>query len=240
MTTNPQKTKLFNNLSTQAIRSLMGRFVVAVVGVVLMAIMALLIVFGFYNRHAGNPIMLAIDNTDNQQFTQALADQSLVIVADRQLQDSIDQIVLLFNKRHLSDTVVHYRTNTMPNLAKFDELSADLWLNYQPPTNNQSQTYPLSSNTNNADRFDFAILENDAPSQADGHTISTKPNNPPLSGVLLNDKPLARQFKYFLLSSIAQDVFIDNGLQSIEPIYDTRAFFSPSTQSIAIHKPNKP
>lgn len=182
------------------------------------------LIFGvlqYYNTQAGDPITLT---TTANAWSSPYANQSLVIVADNTLKSSLDKIIVLFNKRHNTNIKVHYH-NSQDTVShakngdnvSLDGLSADLWLNFSP----QSKNLPIS-----LERFDFAILENQAPNDADGRTISTKPNTPPLSGQLLTDKPLSRAFKHFLLSSIAQDVFIQSGLQSIEPVYDTKAFFS--------------
>lgn len=73
--------------------------------------------------------------------------------------------------------------------------SADLWLNFTP-THIKDQP---QHNTQDFERFDFAILENPPQKQTstDGHTISTKPNTPPLYGQILTDKAIAQAFKHF-------------------------------------------
>lgn len=214
-------------------RTIIGR-ILAVIMVVFGLIWSIL---GYYNLTMGDPIMFTQTahakpiNYDNNTLT---------IIADNALYPSIDHIVQLFNKRHNSIIGVYYYDTTsqtlsdsQANLPTSDMPSADLWLNFTP-THIKDQP---QHNTQDFERFDFAILENPPQKQTstDGHTISTKPNTPPLYGQILTDKAIAQAFKHFLLSSIAQDIFVQNGLQSIEPVYDTKAFFSKKQTSDSIN-----
>ncbi len=187
----------------------------------------------YYNFKAGDPIMFTktdVTTTDNHKS------DTLVIIADSALKPSLDTIVKQFNHRHNHlDIQIHYTQKTASstqNIANIDDnaihssanhSTADLWLDYSPNSAKAINDIQAVS------RFDFAILESNTSLQtdeSDGHTISTKPNTPPLSGALMSDKPLAVDFKNFLLSSVAQDVFVANGLQSIEPEYATKTFFT--------------
>lgn len=191
----------------------------------------------YYNFKAGDPIMLT--QTDVVVVGNDKQSDTLVIIADSALKPSLERIAKQFNHRHTHlDIQIHYTSkNQAPssqNIARIDDdninalpnhndVMADLWLDYSPNSAKAANDIQAVS------RFDFAILESNASPQtdeSDGHTISTKPNTPPLSGAVMSDKRIALDFKNFLLSSVAQDVFVANGLQSIEPKYATKTFFT--------------
>lgn len=195
----------------------------------------------YYNFKAGDPIMLT--NSEVVATGKNKQAEALIIIADSILKPSLEQISQHFSRRyHNLDIEIHYTKNNVfdsqniastfkhKDIISHHDINADLWLNFNPD-NNQ-----FTSATQKVDRFDFAIAESSltqsnlgqAQHHSDGHTISTKPNTPPLSGMLISEKQTALNFKNFLLSSVAQDVFVAHGLQSIEPRYATKTFFTIS------------
>lgn len=177
----------------------------------LMAVMAIvLVVMAFYNRQADDPIPmtnLATKATVNAAVNDALpnAQDTRHITATLSIDDSkahplLAKLMARFGE-HYPNITLTYRTGD----------TADIYLGAKtttPPNDSTSFAYALMASP------DLIANQSNSPSPTQG--IYTQ-SMPVMVGTIANPSPAAWLFRDFLLSSIAQDIFVDEGLISIEP-----------------------